>query len=325
MSLTKKAEVYSTKYHEAVEFAVKQNELHWIHSEIKLQEDVNDWKTGKVTEKEKKFILNVLRLFTQSDYDIASLYADRLIPYFKNAEVRAMLGAFANIEFIHYKAYALFNDTLGFGEDFYYEFKDFEAMQDKVAFMVEDVNMRSYTSVAQYLAKQCLMEGVGLFASFAMLLNFERFGKLKGFADINLFSARDESLHSNGLAWLFREFCDEHPKIVNDDFKSVIYETAIAVVELEDAFVDKAFEFGDMEGMTKEEIKLYVRFVCDYRMQQLGLKPVFNVLENPIPWIDWSMSGVNHVNFFERETTDYSKDNTSGDYQDFYKHIDGGK
>lgn len=308
--LKDESEIYTPTYHEAVEFSKKHEELHWIESEIKLQDDVEDWKNGKISESEKSFVSNVLRLFTQMDLNVGAGYIDKLLPFFKNNEVRGMLISFAAREHIHMRAYALLNDTLGFGEDFYHEFRDYAEMKEKHEFMIEDIGS-SDREMAEYIAKQCLLEGVSLFASFAMLLNFERSGKLKGMADVNLWSMKDESLHANGLAWLFKEFTFEHNI---DGLQDAVHECAVEVVRLEDSFIDKAFELGGPEDFPPEEVKKYVRFVCDYRLMGLGLEPLFGVVDNPIEWIDWSMAGVNHSNFFEREVSDYSKSNMVGEY-----------
>ncbi len=46
-------------------------------------------------------------------------------------------------------------------------------------------------------------EGLQLFASFAMLMNFPRFNKMKGMGQIVSWSVRDESLHCEGIIKLY--------------------------------------------------------------------------------------------------------------------------
>src|SRR3546814_17069109 len=52
-------------------------------------------------------------------------------------------------------------------------------------------------------------EGLQLFASFAMLMNFPRFNKMKGMGQIVTWSIRDESLHCEGIIRLFHAFVKE--------------------------------------------------------------------------------------------------------------------
>ena len=68
-------------------------------------------------------------------------------------------------------------------------------------------------------------------------------------------SIRDESMHVEGNAKLFREFCVEHPKVVDDEFKQSIYEMARIAVKLEDKFVDLAYKLGNVDGLEKLGVK----------------------------------------------------------------------
>jgi ribonucleotide reductase beta subunit family protein with ferritin-like domain len=189
-------------------------------------------------------------------------------------------------------------------------------MKEKLEFMVDMKNITN-RDIAMSLGKQVLVEGVNLFAIFAMLLNFGRQGKLMGTTDINQWSIRDESIHVQGLSKLFRIFLAEHPKLVNDAFKRDLYDTARECVRLEDACIDLAFQSGGIEGINAEETKQYVRSVCDYRLVQLGLKPNWNV-SNPFSWLDWLLSGNSIENFFENNTVNYSKNSMVGDYSAGY-------
>lgn len=316
MSLLEQSRVYAPIYPEFVEITKLHEESHWHEGEVKLQQDVEDWKLGRVSEQEKRFINSVLRLFTQSDVAVGSDYYDCLIPAIRNNEARNMLGSFAGREGVHQRAYALLGDTLGFGEDFYYEFLEYKEMEEKIEFML-DMDNSTPQALAKSIAKQVLCEGVCLFASFAMLLNFQRRGLLMGMGSVNQWSVRDESLHVRGLAALFRQLIKEHPYIVTDWFKKDLYDTARELVRLEDKFIDLVFEEGGVEGITADETKQYIRSVCDYRMEQLGFKKEYGV-KNPFDWLDWVLSNTKMENFFETNTTGYSKNAMVGSYDAGY-------
>jgi ribonucleotide reductase beta subunit family protein with ferritin-like domain len=312
MSLLKTSETYKPfKYPWAVELSKKHEEIHWIEDEAELSEDVQDWKT-KLTGSEKEFITHVLRLFTQSDVQVGENYHELLIPKFKNNEVRNMLSSFAAREAVHQRAYALLNDTLGLPDEDFHKFLDYKEMADKIDFMKEgDTN--SHTGLALALAQSVFNEGMSVFASFVMLLNFQRFGKMKGMATIVEWSIRDETIHVQGNAKLFREFCEEKPRIVNDELKSKIYKMAKNAVKLEDKFIDLAFDGNEVQGLTKQEVRDYIRHIADRRLLQLGLKPKFNQKDNPLPWLDWVLNGASHDNFFEKRVTEYSVVGMEGD------------
>jgi ribonucleotide reductase beta subunit family protein with ferritin-like domain len=296
----------------AVELTKKHEEIHWIEDEAELSEDIQDWRT-KLNEPEKEFITQVLRLFTQSDVQVGENYHEFLIPKFKNNEVRNMLSSFASREGVHQRAYALLNDTLGLPDEEFHAFLEYKEMADKIDFM-SNGDTSTQTGLALALAQSVFNEGMSLFSSFVMLLNFQRFGKMKGMGTIVEWSIRDETLHVQGNAKLFREFCVEHPRIVNDELKSKIYEMAKNAVKLEDRFIDLAYNGHEVQGLSKEEVKAYIRHIADRRLLQLGMKTKFKQKDNPLPWLDWVLNGASHDNFFEKRVTEYSVVGMEGDW-----------
>ena len=302
----------------AVDLTTRHEKAHWIEDEIDLSEDVTDWKGNKVTKKEKEYITNILRLFTQSDVAVGQNYYDIFIPKFKNNEVRNMLGSFAAREGIHQRAYALLNETLGLPDSEYHAFLEYKEMTDKVDFMMDsDSSTLHGTGIA--LAKMVFNEGISLFASFVMLLNFQRFGKMKGMGKVVEWSIRDESMHVEGNSKLFKAFCAEHSRIVDNEFKAEIYKMAKTAVKLEDKFIDLAYEVGGIEGLKAEEVKEYIRYITDRRLLQLGLKPNFKVKDNPLPWLEWVLNGADHTNFFENRVTEYEVAGLTGTWVEAYE------
>lgn len=316
--LYKFSETYKPFYYPwAVDFVQNHEKVHWIEDEVDLSEDVTDWKAGRMTEVEKDFVTNVLRLFTQSDVAVGQNYYDQFIPKFKNNEIRNMLGSFASREGIHQRAYALLNETLGLPDEEFHAFLEYKEMSEKVDFMMAS-NTSTKRGMALALAKSVMNEGVSLFASFIMLLNFQRFGKMKGCGKIVEWSVRDESMHVEGIAHLFRAFCSENASVVDNDLKKEIYEMSSKVVELEDKFIDLAYKMGEPEGLPKEDVKNYIRYIADRRLLQLGLKTNFKVKENPIAWLEWILNAADHTNFFENRVTEYEVAGLTGDWQEAY-------
>lgn len=300
------------KYPWAVEYAVTHEKVHWGEWEAKLQDDVAQWQT-KLDPKEKNHITQILRLFTQSDVAVGTNYLEHYIPKFKNNEIRAMLTSFANREFVHQRSYALLNDTLGLPEEEFTAFTAVDEMKDKLEFMA-NIDTNSLAGLAKAVARSAINEGMSLFSAFVMLINYSRSGKMRGMSEIVQWSIRDESMHCEGMTKLFRVFCDEHPRIVNDEFKLDIYGMVREAVGLEDKVIDLAYERGNIEGLTKEEVKQYIRYIADRRLIQLGLKGNYGVKENPLPWLEPLIATTSHDNFFETVVTEYNSDGLSGDW-----------
>ena len=292
--------------------AIEHDKLAWGEWECDLNEDVAQWKSGKISSSEKNFITQILRLFTQSDVIVGGSYVDVFLPRIKNNEARMMMLSFAQRETIHMRSYALLNDTLGFPESEYTAFLEYEAMADKIEFM-QTFDPDTKQGLAKAIAQTVCNEGMSLFSAFVMLLNFQRFGKLKGMCEIVEWSIRDETMHVDGMTALFRQYITENPEVVTDEFKQSIYDMYRTAVTLEDKVIDLAFELGAMEGITQSEVKEYIRYIADRRLVNLGLKPNWDISANPLPWLDWVLNGDSFKNFFEGRVTDYSADGMSGE------------
>ncbi len=130
---------------------------------------------------------------------------------FKPTEVLMMLSAFSNIETIHIAAYSHLLDTIGMPEIEYQAFLRYKEMKDKYDYM-QSFRVDSKHEIAKTLAAfGAFTEGLQLFASFAILLNFPRFNKLKGMGQIISWSVRDETLHCLSVIRLFRTFVAGKP------------------------------------------------------------------------------------------------------------------
>ena len=299
----------------AMEFTEDHERIHWGTWEVNLQDDLRQWKDGSITPGEKAYITQILRIFTQSDVAVGGNYCDIFIPAFKNNEIRNMLLSFAAREGTHQRSYALLNDTLGLPQVEYSAFLGFAEMRDKIDFMTQaPEGLDQDAHLAFELARSVCNEGMSLFSAFVMLLNFQRFGKMRGTCEIVEWSLRDESLHVQGMTKLFASYCDENPHVVTDQLKSYIYLNYTKGVELEDALVDLVFSDVEMQGLSADEVKAYVRYLADRRLLQLGLKPIFGVKDNPLPWVDWVISGDRLKNFFEGRVTDYDANGISGTF-----------
>lgn len=310
-------------YEWAYEAYKTQNSMHWLPDEITFEEDVKDW-NQKLTKEEKNFLTQIFRFFTQADIDVAGGYIDRFMPLFKHPELRMMMASFTNMEATHIDAYSRLIDTVGMPEVEYSKFLDYKAMKDKHDYILSNSGINTYfdadgyydiTKIAKSIAiYSAFTEGLQLFSSFAMLLNFPREGKMKGMGQIVTWSVRDESLHVESMIRLFRTIISENKKIWTDDFKKELYDVCRTMVDLEDKFIDLAFELGGVQGITPDEIKKFVRYIADRRLLQLGLKTNYGVKKNPLKWYDEMLNSVEHTNFFENRVTEYSKGTLVGDW-----------
>ncbi|MFN3912682.1 ribonucleotide-diphosphate reductase subunit beta [Hyphomonas sp.] len=300
------------RYPWAYEFWKKQQQVHWMPEEVPLGEDCKDWAV-KLSDQERNLLTQIFRFFTQSDVEVGANYMTNYMPLFKPVEVSMMLSSFSNMETIHIAAYALLLETIGMPDSEFSAFMEYKEMAAKHDYLGQfgcETNEDIAISMAVFGA---FTEGLQLFASFAMLMNFPRFNKMKGMGQIVTWSIRDESLHCEGMINLFHTFCAE-TNVMTDALREKIRDCCRTVIALEDKFIDLAFEMGPVEGMTPTDIKNYIRYIADWRLGQLKLEPLYNIAKHPLPWLTEILNGVEHANFFEQRATEYSKGATKGDW-----------
>jgi ribonucleoside-diphosphate reductase beta chain len=294
-----------------------QQRLHWLPDEVPLADDVKDWQRN-LTDGERNLLTHIFRFFTQADVEVNNCYMKHYARVFEPTEVQMMLAAFSNTETIHIAAYSHLLDTIGIPEVEYSAFLRYQAMKDKFDYM-QGFSTDSKRSIAITMAVfGGFTEGVQLFASFAVLLNFPRFNKMKGMGQIVAWSARDETLHTLSIIKLFRTFIEEYPEVWDAGFVAEIEQACRTIVGHEDAFIDLAFELGEVAGLSASEVKTYIRFIADRRLVQLGLAPIFEIARNPLPWMDEMLNAVEHANFFENRATEYTRGATKGTWDEAF-------
>jgi ribonucleoside-diphosphate reductase beta chain len=233
-----------------------------------------------------------------------------------------MLLGFAAREALHIAAYSHLIETLGLPDTTYNEFMEYAEMKEKHDYVlnISGQNTTKENTATHIAVFSAFTEGMQLFSSFIMLLNFPRHGKMKGMGQIVTWSIVDETQHTENMVKLFRTYIEENREIWNDELKGRLYTIAERMVELEDKFIDLAFQMGAMEDLSAEDVKKYIRYIADRRLISLGLKGQFKVKRNPLPWVEEMINAPTHTNFFENRATDYAKGALSGDWGDVWAH-----
>src|SRR3546814_4790124 len=153
----------------------------------------------KLTYHERNLLTQICRFFTQADVEGQDCYHEKYGRVFKPTEIKIMLTAFSNMETVHIAAYSHLLDTIGMHESEYGMFLEYEEMRAKHDYL-NTFGIDSDEDIARTLAMfSGFTEGLQLFASFAMLMNFPRFNKMKGMGQIVSWSIRDASLQREGI------------------------------------------------------------------------------------------------------------------------------
>ena len=319
------------KYQWAYDIWEQHDSMVWHKNEYDLSKDVQDF--AKASEEEKTFITNVMKLFTENDVIAASSGYSTMLRIFKPFEVYGMLSSFNDREITHVHNYANFTETIGLPSSVYTEFLDIPVMLSKTEYLDKakvkkyedfksaglsdaDVDKEFRRAIARMLAVYAGgLEGVQLFAQFAMLMLYGKSGKYPGLTTIVEWSIKDEYMHLKGNASLFRAFIEENPDIWDDALKYDIYQGMREIVAYEHHLID----FLNPPHAPNEQFKRYVEYMADNALSELGMKKNWNTIVNPIPEMD-DIVGTTLTDFFSSSVTEYSK-TVTGSWSDIrYTH-----
>ena len=296
---------------------LKQAQAFWLHTEIPMSGDVKDW-NEKLTDKEKNLVGNILLGFAQTECAVSDYWTQKVVSWFPKHEIQQMAMMFGSQETIHAVAYSYLNETLGL--------EDFEAFLHEPATAERFDNLVAYegndpVGIGKSLAIfSAFAEGVSLYSAFAVLYSFQLRNLLKGIGQQMKWSVRDESLHSRMGCKLFNHMCDEIPTL-RDECKEDVLLAANTMVALEENYIDKMFEMGDIENLKAYDLKQFVRKRTNEKIQELGYQG--NVHYDPaaadkLDWFYHLTGGVTHTDFFAMRPTDYSKANEGEDFEDIW-------
>jgi len=299
---------------------LKQAQAFWLHTEISMQSDIKDW-NEKLDEKEKHLVGNILLGFAQTECAVSDYWTQKVVSWFPKHEIRQMAMMFGSQETVHAVAYSYLNETL--------KLEDYEAFLHEPATADRFDNLVAYdgdstvgigTSLAIFSA---FAEGVSLYSAFAVLYSFQLRNLLKGIGQQMKWSVRDESLHSRMGCQLFRHMCNEDDSLLVECRDDII-KAAETMVELEEKYIDKMFEMGDIEGIKSYDLKQFIKKRTNEKLLELGyidLGSYFAYDKEAAGNLDWFYhltGGVTHTDFFAIRPTDYSKANEGEDFEDIW-------
>ena len=290
---------------------------HWMPQEVPMQKDIMQWKTGVLTEDEKRLVTRNLGFFTTAD----SLAANNIVlgtyRQITAPECRQFLLRQAFEEAIHTHAYQYIVESLGLDEtEVFNAYNEIKSIRDKDEFLIPFINALTdpefktgTLETDQQLLKSlivfaCIMEGLFFYVGFVQILALGRQNKMTGAAEQYQYILRDESMHCNFGIDLINTIKLENPHIWTETFKAELIALFQQAVELEYAYAEDTMPRGVL-GLNATMFKEYLRFICNRRTTQIGLPELFPGVDNPFPWMSEMIDLKKEKNFFETRVTEY--------------------
>lgn len=243
----------------------------WSPYEVSMEGDVLNWQN--ISETERKIIGGILKGFTLIELGVGCYWREFVAKTFKLPEIVQMATSFSHQETIHAIAYDYLESSLGL--DTYEAFK-----QDEIAVKkLEDIlNSRDDSNIGRNLAIfSGGVEGVSLYASFAVLISFVKKGLFKGMANqILSWSVLDEKLHSAMGIELYHQLITEYPELKPEDAE--LQSAFEMIAQNEYAFLQDAFGDADsIPTISFNEATDFVRYRTNKKLMELKVPPIYEL------------------------------------------------
>jgi ribonucleoside-diphosphate reductase beta chain len=174
-----------------------------------------------------------------------------------------------------------------------------------------DINLRDLKRTLYLtMVSVNVLEAIRFYVSFACSFAFAERAKMEGNAKIIKLIARDEALHLTGTQHILQIMAagKDDPEMgeIAASCKEEVREIFLDAAEQEKEWAGYLFKDGSMIGLNQTILAQYVEYITDQRIVAIGLPPIFNAKNNPLPWINsWLNSDNVQVAPQEAEISSY--------------------
>jgi ribonucleotide reductase beta subunit family protein with ferritin-like domain len=292
--------IFPIKYDHIWEMYKKAVSSFWTAEEIDLSKDIDDF--YRLSDNERYFIKHILAFFSSSDTIVNINLGERFLNDVKILEAKFFYAFQMSIENIHSETYSLLIDT--YFKDSNEKHEALNAIQyipcikKKADWCFKWINDND-ASFSQRLIAFAVVEGIFFSGAFCSIFWLKERGMMPGLAFSNELISRDEGMHVEFAVLLYS-------MIQNKLSQDIVHQIIKEAVEVEKNFIIESIPCS-MLGMNAELMSVYIEFVADRLLSQLGYDKIWNS-KNPFPFME-RISIETKSNFFESRVSQYSKAN----------------
>ncbi len=291
----------------------------WHPVEISMSQDIAAWKQDHLNEAEKHLVMWNLGYLVSADSLVANNVILGIYEHITSPEARQYYARQIFEEALHTHSYQHIIESLGLdGEDhaMFNKYRTIDSIADKAEWNLDftkaltdqavipgsiDANRLLIEDLVAFL----VFEGLYFWCAFAHIFCLARNGKMVNTAEQYQYIMRDENQHFQHALWMLNQIKKEYPKLWNAKTEQRARAIINEAVELERAYAIDCMPDGGVSGLPVKTYIQYVEYIANVRCVQLGLKPLFKVSEDPMPWMDEMVNIRKEKNFFETRVTDY--------------------
>jgi ribonucleoside-diphosphate reductase beta chain len=288
----------------------------WTVEEVDFQTDLTDLKT-KITPAEVHVIQRLVAFFATGDSIVSNNLVLNLYKHINSPEARLYLSRQLFEEAVHVQfyltlldnyvpdheeraaAFAAVENIPSISKKAEFCMKWMDSIQELEALTTREHRRQFLLNLICFAA--CI-EGLFFFAAFAYVYFFRSKGLLHGLAGGTNWVFRDESCHLEFAFEVVNVVRSQEPDLWDAHLEAQIITMLREAVDCEVQFAEDLLA-GGVAGLSIRDMREYLGYVADTRLQRLGIAPVFNA-RNPFSFMD--LQDVQELtNFFERRVSAY--------------------
>lgn len=290
--------------------AIRQS--YWVHTEFNYTADIQDYLVN-VSETERNAIKNAMLAISQVEVAVKAFWGD-LGDRMPKPEIAAVGDTFAESEVRHHDAYSHFLEIMGLNEEFE-KIGDIPALNKRVKYLSDAVSLAKSESNRDFTKTLLLFslftEHVSLFSQFLIIMSFNKHRNLfKGMSNVIEATSKEEQLHGLFGIELIKIIREEHPEWFDEDMEKEVYEACKLAYESEVEVIEWIFEKGELDFLSIEVVKEFVKQRLNNSLVSTGYTPIFDTNEELLEesdWFDDEILSTKDVDFFVKRSINYTK------------------
>lgn len=288
----------------------------WTVEEVDFATDLADLKL-RLTPAEKHLIQRLVAFFATGDAIVSNNLVLNLYRHINSPEARLYLSRQLYEEAVHVHFYlTLLDNYLPDPNERAAAFAAVEnipSIRKKAQFCmkwmdsIQELNtLRTTEDHKQFLLNltcfAAAIEGLFFFAAFAYVYFLRSKGLLHGLASGTNWVFRDESCHLEFAFEVVNLVRRQRPQLFDAKMEKDVIQMIDEAVECETQFAQDLLA-GGVAGLSVRDMRQYLEYVADARLQRLHIEPVYRV-HNPFSFME--LQDVQELtNFFERRVSAY--------------------
>jgi len=312
----KRVNILPYQYPDLLKYKDAIRHSYWIESEFNFTTDIADYYT-KTTDVEKDVIKKTMLAIAQIEVSVKTFWAD-MYKRMPIAEIGDVGMTFAESEVRHKDAYAKLLTILGLQDEFE-NVIEVPAVKNRINYLnkyldgTRSKDNKMYTK--SVLLFSLFVEHVSLFSQFLIMMSFNKDKNLfKGISNVVEATSKEEEIHGNFGSEIINIIKEEFPEWFDEEFEKVIYSACEKAYEAECGILDWIFEKGELDFISKDQIKEFIKNRFNNSLNKIQLNNIFEIntelLESSL-WFDVEISSTKEGDFFYKKSIDYNKKSKS--------------